>query len=800
MMKSHVSRLLGFVALALVGACLSSAAFAGGPLYVYDPATKTPYSWPLGQAAVYTDLGKLGPLSNSEADAMTAFSWNQWNQVPTSTFHATLAGDFASIGLPDIDASNIFDVLGKWNGGGIHVVYDADGSIFESLFGFSGGVLGITIIEFVDADSPAILEATVILNGSVISTEVPAVEAAADFDGVVTHEFGHAVNLAHSQTNGQLVLFFDVNQNTFEPNTGAAGCPAPYGGFPEVSQMETMYPFSYLGYSGVAQSTVELLDDTAALSDLYPKPGWPGTTPKISGRVYWPDGKTQYIGANVIARNMANPFGDAISALSGDLSQGQAGPDGYYAFNGLTPGAQYALYLDGILAGAFSTPIQTVLPGPEEYYNTAESNDGLTDPRCQVTPIAGSVSSPRVADMEFNRVKGAPTFIPVPLPDSNTTGISGDGSVAVGGSANGVWRWTSATGVFEDIGGAPWSITPDVSENGKNIVGEVYRPDGLGVAGLWQGGKSWLELGGLPNSQPCGDGDWSSAWGVSDNRKVVGLAWNGCTEVSAYVWDRKSGVTGLGFLYDGSRANDVNVDGSRVVGWDRDPTGFWRGAQWVNGRESLFQQPAALCCNPADSWCPGTTTDVGSANGINALGTAVVGEGYQVEKTYVDPSTGDESHYCVPEAWRWTSTGGMQRLGDYFGRQTIANDTSNDAGVITGLAYPEDFFGFPTAILWTPSTGVMDFTSFLNAQGTYAQDWVLANAYRLSGDAQTAGGYASTPFGYQGWIVKMPKVVICHSNPANHSEQKTLDVDFPAGLPDHLGHGDTIGICGNGVY
>jgi hypothetical protein len=48
----------------------------------------------------------------------------------------------------------------------------------------------------------------------------------------------------------------------------------------------------------------------------------------------------------------------------------------------------------------------------------------------------------------------------------------------------------------------------------------------------------------------------------------------------------------------------------------------------------------------------------------------------------------------------------------------------------------------------------MDFTSFLNALGTYAQDWVLANAYRLSGD----------------------------------------------GLPDHLAHGDTIGICGNGVY
>jgi len=148
-MKTIALKRIGFAVLALAGACFSSAAFAGGPLYVYDPTTRTPYTWPLGQATVYTDLGTLGPLSNSEADAMTAFSWGQWNQVPNSKFHATIAGDFASIGLPDIDASNIWDVLEKWNGGGIHVVYDADGSIFESLFGFSGGVLGITVIEFV---------------------------------------------------------------------------------------------------------------------------------------------------------------------------------------------------------------------------------------------------------------------------------------------------------------------------------------------------------------------------------------------------------------------------------------------------------------------------------------------------------------------------------------------------------------------------------------------------------------------------------------------------------------------------
>src|SRR5262245_2274325 len=625
------------------------AAFAGGPLYVFDPATRTPYTWPGGRAAVYTDLGSLGTLDNDQADAMVAFSWNQWNQVPTSTFEATLAGDFASLGLPDIDATNIDQVLGAWNGGGVHVVYDADGSIFEALFGPYSGVLGFAMIEWVDDNSPDILEATAVLNGAAIPDWLDPQVAAAQYAGITTHEFGHALNLAHSQTNGQLVFFLDVNWNTFEPNIGAAGCPAPYGGYPDPSQIETMYPFLNLNDTGVAASTVEGLDDVAAISNLYPAAGWPAAYPAISGRIYRPDGKTEYTGANVIARNVADPFADAISGLSGDATQGMAGPDGLYTFNGLTPGGQYAVYLDGILAGAFSTPTHTLLPGPEEYYNTAESSDGLTDLRCDVTPIAGTTGTPRVANMMFNRIKGAPEFIPVELPNSGTTGISGDGGVVVGVSDYGIWRWTPVGRVFENIGGSPQSVKPSVSESGRNIAGDLYNKDGVEVAGLWQGGTRWLELGGLPGSRPCEDGYWTSAWGVTDNRKVVGLAWDGCGEVSGYSWDKGGGMRSLGSLGDGSRANDVSADGSMVVGWDQDATGFWRGTRWVYGRETLFQQTPALCCNPADPWCPGATTDVGSAEAVNSTGTVVAGESYQVEQVYVDPYTGDEYRYCTSQ-------------------------------------------------------------------------------------------------------------------------------------------------------
>ena len=57
-----------------------------------------------------------------------------------------MAGSFAQvpgIGV-DITAENVAKVYGKYNGGGLHVVYDTDGRILEDYFGVpKEAVLGI---------------------------------------------------------------------------------------------------------------------------------------------------------------------------------------------------------------------------------------------------------------------------------------------------------------------------------------------------------------------------------------------------------------------------------------------------------------------------------------------------------------------------------------------------------------------------------------------------------------------------------------------------------------------------------
>jgi len=106
---------------------LAGVSYGAGPLYIHDADNQVPHAYQ-GGVQVYTDLADLGGMSNEQADDSLAFGVAQWSAVPTSSFAATVVGDFATIGLVDITGANAHDVIDTDNGRGIHVIYDNDGS------------------------------------------------------------------------------------------------------------------------------------------------------------------------------------------------------------------------------------------------------------------------------------------------------------------------------------------------------------------------------------------------------------------------------------------------------------------------------------------------------------------------------------------------------------------------------------------------------------------------------------------------------------------------------------------------
>jgi uncharacterized membrane protein len=759
----------------LLAAGLATAAMAGGPIYTYDYEDRVPFawnmaSWPNGQVPVYTDLGTLGVLTNARANELLTFAAHQWSSVNTSSFRSAIAGNVSALGLSDIDANSVPFVIGEWNGGGITVIYDHDGSIMQDFFGLPPtGALGIANIEFAEADGPEILEAWMVLSGPGIHANDPN---GVGFQGVVTHEMGHALNLDHSQANGAV-----WNPNVLDsPQPG--GCAAPWVGGPAPSQVETMYPFSLPepGESGEFLGTVDRLDDRAALSELYPAPGYPGTRGAIHGQVLDSTG-APVTGADVIARNVADPFNDFTSYISGQVSKGQAGPDGSYVLNGLTPGARYVLYIDNLLVGAFRIPRLLALPGPEEYFNGGmEGGDSATDDHCAWATVPVQTGVTVTANITFNRYEGAPTFMTAPML-STPNDITADGSVVVGGlsSQNGpVFRWDLDAGTFENIGGFRIG-TPSISDDGTKIASTEQDTDGIVKPAIFENG-AWTLLPPVPGSTPCNEGDQiaaGSAWDISgDGSTVVGMNYGDqCFRggIRAFKWTAAGGSVALpkfSSFNKMSRANAVSYDGSVIVGLDETTSGDWRAAYWKDGVVKLMTRNGQYVKEAVDV----------SRDGEYAVGAS--------------------SPASLHNAWRYSvATDTVELLGAFPGYDTaVTVAISDDHNVITGYSTSSSM-GATTPAIWTPGLHWSDFNTFLLAQGVNITDIYPFIVTGMSADGRVFTGVLASIFGFVGFAVKTPTSIVCHTPAGSPTQLQTTIVSFPEGLDAALASGDTLGPC-----
>jgi len=338
--------------------------------------------------------------------------------------------------------------------------------------------------------------------------------------------------------------------------------------------------------------------------------------------------------------------------------------------------------------------------------------------------------------MAATSTSAADKAVLIELPDGVfPSGVASDATVVGGFAAGGGFYWLPTSGLVF-IGGKQALST---SRDGNTIVGEVIQADGSEQAGIWLRGTEWRPLGSIvPNAHPC-DADLSTAIDTSaDGRVVVGLAWDGCDIARAFRWEESTGMVSLGSTVAGrsSRADGISGDGKVVVGFQEHTTGFWQGARWVGGQQTLFTGPLGL---------------VGQAFATNHDGSLAVGQVCRPG----DPL--DQS------GWVWTQQDGLQCLpvprlrpaieGGFIGR---AQATSDDGRVIGG----GHSFGLESeAVLW------------LDKQPFYLKDYLrdhgVRNAFEgwvntgtiedISPDGRVLVGFGAGPRDFKGYIVVLDR-------------------------------------------
>ncbi|MBL8225438.1 MAG: hypothetical protein JNM50_08915 [Chromatiales bacterium] len=335
-------------------------------------------------------------------------------------------------------------------------------------------------------------------------------------------------------------------------------------------------------------------------------------------------------------------------------------------------------------------------------------------------------------------------------------GVSGDGTVVVGNSDSGPFRWTATTGavLLTTLGGPSAATARRVSADGNTLVGNNF---GAGRAYRWSlGGGTEL----LPNISFGGEGAFDvSADGsvIVGNNSGTGALWSG------------GGVSALPPLAGGNESIAFGVSDDGLVAVGR--AGF-REQLAPDGGEGAVLGPLR---NLATRWDAGQPTALGVLpGGRNSRANAASANGSVIVGTSDVGVLIDGFEFTTSEAFRWTATGGLQPLGRSGAplqpgqlAQSAALDISADGKVIGGFAG----FGGPAvnpgggAAVWIGDSGPLQVFALLVAQGaTGLEGWTLDSVESVSADGRTLVGdgvfCVADTCRLQGWIATFDPVVV----------------------------------------
>ena len=471
-LRTH-RRLLPLLALTLLTATI---ALAGGPKFIagssfFNPGVQgQPIHWANGQLNYYVDQGPLyASVSNQQATAMVDAAAALWSAVPTAGVTLTDKGPLNE----DVSGSNILvnssgqiaqpsDITPSATSYPLAVIYDADGSVIDAVFGATASqptsCQNNGVFVWMDNLNPdaTIAHAVILLNG-LCATNANLLEM---MSYQLERAFGRVLGLDYSQVN---------------PGALQNGTPGGTQGWP------VMHPLSGVcGASGgecIPNPTILRYDDIAALNRLYPITaqniaGFPGkqltaaNTISIHGVIAFRTGSGMQ-GVNVVARPLdanGNPlYQYTVTAVSGALFSGNHGnPVTGYTDSSGVPFTQWGS-TDPALQGSFDLGGIPLPPGTAtaNYQITFESIDPLYILTDSVGPYAAGQVAPSGTLQPIslpNLSAGSTQTVNVTVADSATGGYQdsiGTESSPRPMPAGGMW-----VGRISQIGQTDWFSFP----------------------------------------------------------------------------------------------------------------------------------------------------------------------------------------------------------------------------------------------------------------------------------------------------------------------------------------------------